>query len=255
MSSNLHSGENSSGPSLWSILLFSLLIFTWLVLLDNQYQNASYHENGYMSSIRGDQTPRQETLDAGLYENTSNQEKIRVVGQKLIRSSIITSLPTSLSFHILSAPEVANAFVLPNGQIYITTGMMDNLITEGELAGILSHEMGHLVSAQAGIQPNLPRFDLKNEFFSTGSSPVVTEEQLFTLEISRANELKADYFGLCILYQSGYDPLVMKKVMQVLATINVDDLDLPEYLSTHPDHENRAFHIENHLAGLESCDK
>jgi predicted Zn-dependent protease len=55
-------------------------------------------------------------------------------------------------FHVLQDDQTINAFALPGGQIFITRGLLDNLSTEGEVAGVLGHEIAHVVARHSAEQ-------------------------------------------------------------------------------------------------------
>ncbi|NIN35007.1 MAG: M48 family metalloprotease, partial [Gammaproteobacteria bacterium] len=77
------------------------------------------------------------------------QGYVQYVGEKVAAASHRPDL--EYSFTVLDSPEV-NAFALPGGFIYITRGLMAYLNTEGELAAVLGHEIGHVTARHAARQ-------------------------------------------------------------------------------------------------------
>ncbi len=65
---------------------------------------------------------------------------------------IESSTPYQYAYHLLADPQTVNAFALPGGQVFITRALYDRLQTDGELAGILSHETGHVVARHSAEQ-------------------------------------------------------------------------------------------------------
>ncbi|MGB8339469.1 MAG: M48 family metalloprotease, partial [Burkholderiales bacterium] len=82
----------------------------------------------------------------GLANNPQAQALVKKVGQRVVASSAAVKSPYKYDFHLLADPETINAFALPGGQIFITVGLLKLLRTEGELAGVLGHEVGHVVA-------------------------------------------------------------------------------------------------------------
>ncbi|MHC5543406.1 M48 family metalloprotease, partial [Singulisphaera rosea] len=76
------------------------------------------------------------------------------VGARLVERSDASRSPYVGNYHfvLLEDPETVNAFALPGGQVFITAGLLDKLGTEGQLAGVLGHEIGHVVSRHAAQQ-------------------------------------------------------------------------------------------------------
>ena len=82
------------------------------------------------------------------YNNAALQAYVNSIGQSLAKHSHRKNI--RYTFTVLDDPSV-NAFALPGGYIYITTGLMAYLNSEGELAGVLGHEIGH-VTARHGVK-------------------------------------------------------------------------------------------------------
>lgn len=176
-------------------------------------------------------------------QGTASQESVNLIGQKLVSNSKLAQIPYSIKFKILESPGFTNPFVFPNGQVFITRGLLDRLDQEGELAAVLSHELGHVwMGNQVGsIVP------LKNKIGNT------REDELKILQVSRESELKADFLGMCFLAKSGYDPLDMVKMVKVLKEARVGQEWVPEAQSTHPDLDNRIQRIQENMSKLDSC--
>jgi predicted Zn-dependent protease len=184
----------------------------------------------------------------------NSQKSVDRVGQKLVALSTAAKQPFSFKFQVLAAPQIANAFTLPRGQIYITDGLLNRLQTENELAGVLSHEIGHAIAGNHAeqIARNQIAFGLQAELRGQGSE-TLSAGQLDILEMSRANELEADFLGVCILTQAGYDPQELIRVIRILEQAAQDQQPLPEYLSTHPDYDNRIQQLQEAIEQIDGC--
>lgn len=151
--------------------------------------------------------------------NPRLQGYVNHIGQLLARKSHRNNIP--YKFTILDDPSV-NAFALPGGYVYITTGLMAYLNSEGELAGVLGHEIGH-VTARHGAQQQSAGLAsailLEILTKKAGSGTKKSLGQLSTAIIrgyGRDHELQADKLGAEYLARVGYSPKNMFDVISVL---------------------------------------
>jgi beta-barrel assembly-enhancing protease len=82
----------------------------------------------------------------GLDPDQQAQAIVDQIGNQIVQSSAASGTPYEFEFHLLEDDQTINAFALPGGQIFITRALFDQLQTEGELAGVLGHEIGHVVA-------------------------------------------------------------------------------------------------------------
>jgi predicted Zn-dependent protease len=128
-------------------------------------------------------------------------------------------------FHILNVRDL-NAFALPGGIIFVNRGTLDAVQDEGELAGVLAHEIGHVALRHGTSQMSKAYvaqrgFDILRRITGGGSRPgdpvqladAVGGLGLNTLflKFSRDAESQADLVGAKILADAGYDPLEMAR--------------------------------------------
>jgi len=153
------------------------------------------------------------------YNNPRLQAYVNNIGQSLARHSHRNKIP--YTFTVLEDPSV-NAFALPGGYIYITTGLMAYLNSEGELAGVLGHEIGH-VTARHGVQQQSAGLAsaILVDLISKKAKGVNTKslQQFSTAMIrgyGREHELQADKLGAEYLARVGYNPETMIDVISVL---------------------------------------
>ena len=178
------------------------------------------------------------------------------VGQRLVTRSKASESPYRFEFHLLADSQTINAFALPGGQIFITEGLLRRLKSEGELAAVLGHEVGHVIgrhSAEHIAKANLTQglvgavgvatFDSDNPNSRQAAALASAVGQLVNMKFSRNDELEADKFGVKLMAQAGYDPHSMIGMMKVLASAGKGGRT-PEFFSTHPNPENRIPKIE-----------
>lgn len=181
------------------------------------------------------------------------------------------TIPYPFQFHLLDAPQTVNAFALPGGQIFVTTGLyrllehnryMSNTQQDfdGRLAGVLGHEIGHVIERHAaqrlaksnfiqGVFSGLEVFDETRtnriNSQSRGTKMAADAADWFIgLQYSRADELASDGWGVKLMALTGYDPTHMIEVIDILESSATGSQPI-EFLSTHPRPPNRRQYIEN----------
>jgi predicted Zn-dependent protease len=156
-------------------------------------------------------------------DNPALQAYVNEVGQRLAQQSPRPELPWH--FTVLDSPDV-NAFALPGGYVYITRGIMAYLNSEAELAGVIGHEIGHVIARHGVRQQGAPTAGgpgaalgsiLVPGLDSQAGPPLLqTLEQAWTAGYGREHEREADRLGAEILAKAGYNPQAMIEVIAVL---------------------------------------
>lgn len=210
--------------------------------------------------------PEMESQFGGLDPNQSDQQRVQQIGQRIVHDSPASQTPYQYEYHLLADTQTVNAFALPGGQIFITRALYDKLPTDGELAGVLGHETGHVVARHSADQiakaqltqgltgaaliaacdPNNPNGCI------AASQLAAVVGQLINMKFSRADETQADGLGVCFMNSSGYDPHEMIGVMQILQSLSQGQRQ-PEFLSTHPDPGNRIVQIQQDIQNINLC--
>ncbi|WP_108868133.1 M48 family metalloprotease [Aquimarina aquimarini] len=191
--------------------------------------------------------PQMAQQHGGLYPDQKLQNYIDKIGNKLVNSSIAKQTPYKYEFHLLSDPNTINAFALPGGQIFITYALLSKLENEDQVAGVLGHEIGHVLGRHSAERI------AEHEFWktiSTGASVgadaggiVNSIGQNVLLGNGRDDELESDNLGVLFMINSGYNPEEMIGVMKILKAAGGPNRT-PEFQSTHPDPENRIEKIK-----------
>lgn len=82
----------------------------------------------------------------GLHPDQNAQAQLDRVGKKLVNSSIGRNTDYQYDFHLLADDRTINAFALPGGQCFITAALYSQLENEDQLAGVMGHEIGHVIA-------------------------------------------------------------------------------------------------------------
>ncbi len=198
----------------------------------------------------------------GLHPDSEAQGVVDKVGQRLLsRGFEGQELPYPFEFHLLGDPKTVNAFALPGGQIFITAALFERLETEGQLAGVLGHEIGHVIERH-GAQ-HMAKAQLTQGLIgavavgaSDPNSPIDAQQaamiasavgQMINLRYGREDELQSDRWGVELLVNSGYDPRALFREMEILKEASGGG-GQPEFMSSHPDPGNRIERIKEAIA-------
>jgi predicted Zn-dependent protease len=193
--------------------------------------------------------PEMAEQHGGLYPNQKYQNFVKSVGQKLVNNSVAKKTPYKFNFYLLRDPQTINAFALPGGQVFITYALFSKLENEDQLAGVLGHEIGHVVSrhsAERMAKHGLTQGILSG--VSVGFDPSTVQgaaaiANVLNLKYGRNDELEADNLGVKFMLDAGYQPTAMIDVMQILKK-SAGPNRVSERMSTHPDPENRIEKIK-----------
>jgi predicted Zn-dependent protease len=192
-------------------------------------------------------------------------QQVSKIGNYIVDHSIAIHSPWKFQFHLLNDPQTVNAFALPGGQVFITLGLYKKLTSTDELAGVLGHEIGHVIerhSAQQMATGQLGQIliaavtagatDQNQSSGGNYSAAMVASvvNQMFQLKYSRHDELEADLWGLKLLKQAGFDPWALVKVMEVLKKSSGGEGG-SDFFKTHPDPDYRIEKIKEYLKGEE----
>ncbi|MDX1994011.1 MAG: M48 family metallopeptidase [bacterium] len=194
----------------------------------------------------------------GEYRDADVQDEIDDIGARLVRE-INQDVPWQFEFTVLDDPETVNAFALPGGPVFITTALLFELDTEDQVAGVLAHEIVHVLarhSAQRIAQSELTNGLIGAVGVASGDASAAQTAavigQLVNMQYGRDDELQSDTLGVCLMIDAGYDPEAMVEVMRVLEAAGGGG-GQPEFFSTHPNPQNRIRQIEEAIANSESC--
>lgn len=165
------------------------------------------------------------------------------------------------SVHVVQSPDV-NAFVLPNGKVFIFTGMLDAVADVHQLTIVLGHEMAHALLGHSAEQASLSHVvDLLSLILLTAIWAVCPRDSLallgqwvqdklsqlmFSRPFSRKLEAEADLVGMQLAAKACADVRagpVFWQQMEIRDQLT-GETALPEWLSTHPSHKNRFTQLD-----------
>lgn len=162
-------------------------------------------------------------------------------------------------FKVVNASDI-NAFALPGGPMYVNRGMIEAARNEGEMAGVMAHEISHVALRHATAQAT-KQSGLGNQLGTiglilggailggqTGAQAGAMAAAAWQTKYSRDYETQADILGSQIMADAGYDPRDLANMFQTIAKEGGGRA--PEWLSSHPDPGNRYEKINREAAAL-----
>jgi predicted Zn-dependent protease len=184
----------------------------------------------------------------GAYENPRLEALIGQTVDKLVAASERPNLKYRVT--ILNSSAV-NAFALPNGQLYVTRGLLALANDTSEIASVLSHEMAHVIARHAAIREDQAKQDALLSRIATEirSDPqggdrlalALARSKIKIASFSRAQELEADGIGVGISSRAGYDPYgavrfltAMGRNAELRSSGSGADARFLDFLSSHP---------------------
>ena len=188
----------------------------------------------------------------------SIQADVESVGQRVV-GRVAGKTPYKFRFVVLSDAKTVNAFALPGGPVFITRALLANLENEAQLAGVLSHEAGHVIGRHSA--EHLTKGQLTEGLVGAAGVAASNDQnsgqqaaqvaavvgQMVQLKYGRSDELEADSLGVGLMADAGYDPRALVDVMAILARSSGASRQ-PEFLSSHPDPGNRQEKIREAIA-------
>ncbi|MEP6647431.1 MAG: M48 family metallopeptidase [Saprospiraceae bacterium] len=260
---------NYNGPSAWSGGSRRHNIGAGLIIgiLMAGFALCKYYSTSQVNDVTGEKqhitiTPEQEIAIGlqsspemiqqygGLHPDENGQKLVKEVGQRLVKNSSAKDTPYQYDFHLLADADVVNAFALPGGQVFITAALFNKLENQDQLAGVLGHEIGHVVArhgAERIAQMELSQGLTGAAVIASGDYKTAQAAQmianLVNMSYGRNQESKADNLGVRFMTETGYNPEAMIGVMQILEKSGSGQSQ-PEFLSTHPSPENRIEKIK-----------
>src|SRR5262245_60521651 len=187
---------------------------------------------------------------------------IEGIGERLVRA-----VPPELqhpefkySFKAVNVREI-NAFALPGGPMFVNRGMIEAAQTEGEVAGVMAHELSHVVLRHGTAQASkAAKYEVGSVVGAIAGAiiggrlgTVVAEGTRFGLgaaflRFGREFERQADIEGAQIMARAGYDPRDMANIFRTIQKQSRGSG--PEWLSDHPDPGNRVDYITREARSL-----
>lgn len=180
------------------------------------------------------------------------------IGKRLAGAQEASESGFPFTFQVVQDPSI-NAFALPGGPMFINTGLLQAVDNEGQLAGVMGHEMSHVILRHGTNQASksqliqLPAMlagaasrnsmlgSLTQMGIGLGANSVL-------MKFSRSAETQADLLGSHLIADSGWNPIEMARFFEKLSAGGGQRA--PTFMSSHPNPENREREIEGEIQSL-----
>jgi beta-barrel assembly-enhancing protease len=157
-------------------------------------------------------------------------------------------------FGVLDTPTI-NAFAAPGGYVLITRGLYEILDNEAQLAGVLGHEIGHIVrrhhvevmQKSAGISAAARAAQRDNRAAWTNNL-IGSGAEIFARGLDKSAEFEADQIGVVLAARAGYSPYGLIEVLHKLSVRGANDGSLALMFKTHPQPGERLDKLGEALA-------
>jgi beta-barrel assembly-enhancing protease len=224
------------------------------VKIDPKYDVNKIGERGTGSGINfysieqeqalGKQLSQEVEASCKLLEDKPINDYVNTLGQRLVRYS---DAKVPFTIKVLDDDQV-NAFALPGGFLYVTSGLILAAETEAELAGVMAHEIAH-VAARHGTKGAT-----RTQIWNLASLPLVfvggpvglavrqvsqVAMPMTLMKFSRNFEREADLLGLEYEYAAGYDPEAFVDFFERMNTVRKKPNFMARAFSSHPMNQDR----------------
>ncbi len=196
---------------------------------------------------------------APLVPNPALQRYVNNVGRWLAAQTERPDLPWR--FGVLDAPQL-NAFAVPGGTIFITRGLLERMKSEAELAGVLAHEIVHVLQkhhlkaiqkgAKTALAGDALGAALKDRAGAARDKLIAFGTEMYSRGLDKSDELEADRLGVVIAARGGYDAYGLPSVLQTLQAMSAEDSGVALMFKTHPAPAERLGALDRMQAMLDA---
>jgi len=240
-----------------SLISFFLSCFLFSVFPPSSFSAVTIQQEQEL----GDKVLQEIRKRWSLVQEPSANEYINRIGNRILQN--MEAQPFNYQFFILNVPEI-NAFAVPGGKIFVNSGLVLLAGNEDELAGVVAHEIGHIVArhivkrSEKGQMISLATIGaILAGIFAGGkaagaiATTTLAASQTALLKYSRDDEEEADYLGLKFMERAGYDPLNMITMLKKIRRMEGPAAgDPPAYLVKHPAVEERTASLEIQMSRI-----
>ncbi|MFC5389271.1 M48 family metallopeptidase [Brevundimonas bullata] len=185
--------------------------------------------------------------------NAAQNERVRRVGGRMVQAAGLAGRQWDYAVFEDASP---NAFVLPSGQIGVTTGLLKLVQNDDQLATVIGHEVGHVVARHAaerystqsttGLVLGAVQSRAGDYSQAIGALGGMGAQLGLLLPFSRSHELEADRLGVDYVAAAGYKPSESIALWRLMAQQRQSGT--PEFASTHPSDQTRITALQQYIA-------
>lgn len=175
------------------------------------------------------------------WTNNTGVQKVNTIGKNLLAKN---GLPTKITFKVIETDEI-NAYANVDKEICVYTGLLKFVETDAELAGVIAHEIGHIINSHVTKQ-NVINTVTTNAIYNVNldsklKTGAAVANDLSMKKMSRTAEYEADITGVDLITKAGYSPLAMVSVLYKISGNYID------FNSDHPSGDKRTMYIYDYI--------
>ncbi len=175
------------------------------------------------------------------WTNNSGVNRVNTIGKNLLAKN---NLPTNITFKVIESDDI-NAYANGENELCVFTGLLKYVTDDQELAGVIAHEIGHILNSHVAKQSifNAVSATLINNanINQNIKSVAAIGQNLSMKKMSRNEENEADITAIDLMVKAGYNPLAMVSVLYKISGNYVDILE------DHPSGDKRTMYIYNYI--------
>jgi len=166
--------------------------------------------------------------------------RVNTIGTKLLKANNVNY---DIEFKVSNEEDV-NAYANLDKEIYVYKGLLEFVDNDEELAGVIGHEMGHIINGHCAKQGVLgTAFAVVANMMTKNETVSAIGTTLAQSKLSRNDEFEADISGVDLMIKAGYNPLAMVSLLNKISGDAYIDI-----LQTHPSGEKRILNVYDYIA-------
>ena len=166
-------------------------------------------------------------------------ERVNAIGSKMLKANNVNY---PIEFKVSNEEDV-NAYANLDKEIYVYKGLLEFVDNDEELAGVIGHEMGHIINGHCAKQGVLgTAFAVVANMLTKNETVSAIGTTLAQSKLSRTDEFEADISGVDLMSKAGYNPLAMVSLLNKISGDAYIDI-----LQTHPSGEKRILNVYNYI--------
>lgn len=169
--------------------------------------------------------------------------KLKTILSKLLSVRGKNASGLKYSIYLLKDDNTINAYTV-GGKIFVTTGIINKCKSDDQLYAIVGHEIGH--NEKGHIKSTIQELKASQKYLGDYAISFFNIRKSLTGAFNQKKELEADYYGLDLVYQLGYDPCAIKAFWDDMSQ-DESHSTYEDFFRTHPYSDVRSNCLSNHI--------